>query len=84
MPAVTNHGPSIATATPAKEAREPHECLAARAGWTRGRAGGGHAAVWNYTMGHTGHGSTENSWEPNLLIKSKRKPVLKITHQIKD
>ena len=31
----------------------------------------------------TCHGSTGNSGEPNLLIESKRKPALQITHQLK-
>lgn len=56
MPVVTIHGPAIAAA-PATEARDPHECLSARAGrrWAGRRwAGGGSAAIRKYIMGHVG------------------------------
>ncbi len=51
MPAVTIHGPHpIAAAAPATEARDPHECLSARAG--RRWAGG--VAIRKFIMGHVG------------------------------
>jgi hypothetical protein len=58
MPAVTIHGHPIATAAPATEARDPHECLSVRAGgggrgWA-GVGGGGSAAIRKYIMGHVG------------------------------
>ena len=83
MPAVTVHGPAIATATPATECRQHRACLSARAGrrWARCGLELHHGTHWPWS---TRHGSTGNSGEPNLLIKSKRKPVLKITHQIKE
>ena len=97
MPAVTIHGPPIATATPATEERRAAQAerlwavvggcrrLSAVVGGCRRLSARCHPDVHHRTHWgpSTRRSSRGNSDKSNLPIKSKRKPALQIINQIK-